>query len=138
MKTTCRGALTSVTRQTLAAWMASFAIVMAACNVMAPAYAAQSEAEHEPVSLTLAEVERLFWLCDYVATTRGVDLAPVDLCSAATEELKNAKFGGDFLALLTWWRSNKLEAHGSIAKAAEAAGAPGPHGDEARAHAAAL
>ena len=70
----------------------------------------------QPVALQLAEVERLFWSCDYVATTRGVDSAPVDVCSAATEELKNAKFGGDFMALLEWWRGNKPLEHARLAR----------------------
>jgi hypothetical protein len=138
MSMTCRDTLTVAPRRTVAAWIASVAIVMAACNFMAPAYAAESQAEHEPVSLSLAEVERLFWLCDYVATTRGVDSAPVDVCSAATESLKNAKFGGDFLALLTWWRSNKPEAHGRVANAAAEAGPPGQQGDGVTAYATAL
>jgi hypothetical protein len=58
-----------------------------------------------------AALERAFWVCDYTATMRGLDATPVDVCSAVTEELKNGRFGGDFLELLAWWRQNKLAEH---------------------------
>ncbi len=116
MKMRPRGKFAAGSRRTAVAWIASFAIAAATCDVMAQEYPAPSEAEHAPVALQLAEVERLFWSCDYVATTRGVDSAPVDVCSAATEELKNAKFGGDFMALLEWWRGNKPREHARLAR----------------------
>ena len=57
------------------------------------------------------DLEQAFWACDYIATTRGVHAAPVELCSAVTNEFKQQKFGGDFLHLLEWWRQNKLVKH---------------------------
>jgi hypothetical protein len=116
MKTTRRGKFAVGSRRTAAAWIASFVLVAAACDVTAQEYVAPLHAEHAPVALELAEVERLFWSCDYVATTRGVDSAPVDVCSAATEALKNTKFGGDFMALLAWWRGNKPVEHARLSR----------------------
>ena len=65
-----------------------------------------------PVALAEpSSTERMFWTCDYVATTRGLDATPVAACSAATDQLRDEKFGGDFLRMLDWWRENKLTAH---------------------------
>jgi hypothetical protein len=125
-------------RRTAAAWIASFAIAVATCDVMAQEYPAPSEAERVAVPLQLAEVERLFWSCDYVATTRGVDSAPVDLCSAATEELKNAKFGGDILALLDWWRGNKPLEHARLARLTDESATSGQTNDDRTAYRTAL
>jgi len=61
------------------------------------------------------DLEQAFWACDYIATTRGVHAAPVELCSVVTDELKHQKFGGDFLELLDWWGQNKLLKHAQIA-----------------------
>lgn len=125
MKMTRLGRFAAGSRRTAAAWIASFALAAAACDVMAQEYAAPSHPEHAPVALELAEVERLFWSCDYVATTRGVDSAPVDLCSAATEALKNTKFGGDFMELLAWWRDSKPAEHARLARLFDESAAAG-------------
>jgi hypothetical protein len=65
--------------------------------------------------MTLAELETAFWACDYTATTRGVDATPVAICSAVYDELKSAKFAGDFGELLAWWKENKAAEHQRIA-----------------------
>ena len=65
--------------------------------------------------LGATELERAFWTCDYVATTRGVYAAPIELCSAVTERLKNEKFSGDFGELLEWWKANKIAVHREMA-----------------------
>jgi hypothetical protein len=65
--------------------------------------------------LRIAELEKAFWACDYVATTRGVHAAPVAICSAVTDEIKNAKFGGDFEELLKWWQQKKPSEHQKLA-----------------------
>jgi hypothetical protein len=57
------------------------------------------------------------------------------VCSAATEELKNTKFGGDFMALLDWWRGNKPEQHARLAYVAEQPATSGQHETGATAHA---
>jgi hypothetical protein len=61
-----------------------------------------------------AELERAFWACDYVATTRGVSATPIAACRHATESLKREKFGGSFPALLEWWRDNKEGEHRKV------------------------
>lgn len=57
------------------------------------------------------DLERAFWACDYVATTKGVSATPIAACKLATETLKKQKFGGDFEAFLSWWRENKPSEH---------------------------
>lgn len=59
----------------------------------------------------LAELEKTFWLCDYAATSHGVDPELGILCFNATEELKQQKFGGDGEKLLAWWQRNKAAQH---------------------------
>jgi hypothetical protein len=116
LDTNRRGTFIIAARQTAAAWITGFAIITNASNAAAQESAPTSPVQHEAGALALGQVERLFWLCDYVATTRGVDAAPVEACSAATEELKNAKFGGDFMALLAWWQGKKPGEHARLAR----------------------
>ena len=68
-----------------------------------------------PVALTGAELEQAFWICDYVATTRGMDATPIDTCVAVTDQLKMQRFGGNFDGMLAWWRQNRLAEHGKLA-----------------------
>ena len=63
------------------------------------------------VVLRVADLEKAFWICDYAATTGGVQATPVSMCSAVFDELKTKKFGGDFEQLVGWWRQNKLAEH---------------------------
>jgi hypothetical protein len=65
-----------------------------------------------------AELEKAFWVCDYTATTRGVYAAPIELCSAVTDQLKREKFGGDFGQMLEWWQQNKPAEHANLASGA--------------------
>ena len=62
----------------------------------------------------IAELEKGFWLCDYLGTTRGVDESYGVTCGANYEELKQEKFGGDFDALVQWWRVNKAAQHKAL------------------------
>src|SRR3954469_17278051 len=71
----------------------------------------EAAAAAAPSQLSADDLERAFWLCDYIATERGVDSSPVALCTAVFDEVKNARFGGDFAALLDWWRLNKAVEH---------------------------
>jgi hypothetical protein len=75
----------------------------------------QSVISH-PVVLRDYDLEQAFWACDHVASTRGPDATPVDFCAAVYDELKHRKFGGDFTALLGWWRVNKLIEHDRLTK----------------------
>ena len=65
-------------------------------------------------SARIAELEKGFWICDYLGTKRGVDLGQGNTCVANYEELKQAKFGGDFDALVQWWRVNKPAQHKAL------------------------
>ena len=62
-----------------------------------------------------ARLEQIFWHCDYVATTQGMDATPVRECAAATRELRRVKFEGNFQRMLSWWRENKPAEHRRIA-----------------------
>jgi hypothetical protein len=62
--------------------------------------------------IDLAQLEDIFWTCDYVATTQGVLATPARECAAATRELRQVKFGGSFQRLLEWWREHKPAEHG--------------------------
>src|SRR5688500_16997014 len=72
-------------------------------------------------SAKLTDLETAFWVCDYVATTRGV--SDISACTAVYEALKDRKFAGDFDALVAWWRQNKLTQHQNIAAADTASAA---------------
>jgi hypothetical protein len=65
----------------------------------------------------IAELEKQFWVCDYLGTTRGMEGPHWDVCSANYEELKQTKFGGDFEKLVTWWRLNKVAQHQALESA---------------------
>jgi hypothetical protein len=66
--------------------------------------------------------------CQYRAsqTTRSSNETPdtpIELCRSATEELKNRRFGGEFMRMLEWWRINKVVEHQKLEAAnAELAG----------------
>lgn len=68
----------------------------------------------------IAELEKGFWVCDYLGTTRGVEGPHGVTCGANFEELKEAKFGGDFDALVQWWRVNKAAQHAALESAGSA------------------
>jgi len=59
----------------------------------------------------IAELEKGFWICDYIGTTRGVEGPHGVACRANFEELKETKFGGDFDALVQWWSVSKAAQH---------------------------
>lgn len=62
-------------------------------------------------SARMVLLEALFWACDYVATTRGIDATPIGPCTSATRELRRVKFGGSFHRMLDWWQANKQDEH---------------------------
>ncbi len=64
----------------------------------------------------VGELEKAFWACDYIATTRGVLAAPVVTCRYVTDELQKEKFGGDYDRMLAWWRQNKVAEHRKLAQ----------------------
>jgi hypothetical protein len=62
-----------------------------------------------------AALERQFWYCDHVGTTRGLYAVPVTTCSAVTDQLINSRFDGDYANFLAWWQQNKLFEHNRLA-----------------------
>lgn len=99
----------------------AFAAGLAALGVVSGAAAEGRTTAPQPRSAAtgLADLERAFWVCDHAATTRGVDGDTGILCVAVTEELKEAKFGGDFDRLVAWWREHKPVEHANLEEAAE-------------------
>jgi hypothetical protein len=60
---------------------------------------------------TLSALEREFWRCDYTATQVLLDSGTAQECGIVSEALKARRFGGDFTAMLAWWRANKDAQH---------------------------
>ena len=56
-------------------------------------------------------IEKAFWVCDYVASTRGMQFVSLDQCAAITDLIKNEKFGGDYDEMVQWWRERKPAEH---------------------------
>jgi len=71
-----------------------------------------------PMPLRASDLEKAFWVCDYVGTTEGVSAAPVAACSAITDALKNERFNGDFAQMVKWWEEHKRARHEELARAA--------------------
>ena len=83
--------------------------------------AAEAVAETKGHSATkIAELEKQFWVCDYIGTTRGIEGPHGEACGVNYEELKQTKFGGDFEKLVTWWRLNKVAQHQALESAGSA------------------
>ncbi|MCX7891249.1 MAG: hypothetical protein N2544_02615 [Burkholderiales bacterium] len=102
----------------------ALAVGLAALGVVSGAAAegrttAPQPAQPRSAATGFADLERAFWVCDHAATTRGVDGDTGILCVAITEELKEAKFGGDFDRLVAWWRERKPVEHANLEEAAE-------------------
>ena len=69
-----------------------------------------------PASMSIAELERTFWQCDYLGATRAMPFAPTDPCLSVAETLEVRKFGGDFGAMRKWWRQNRTAAYAAYEK----------------------
>lgn len=73
--------------------------------------ATQSTALQPLDHAALATLEREFWRCDHAATQALLDSGTAEACGTVTEALKNRRFGGDFTAMMAWWRANKDAEH---------------------------
>jgi hypothetical protein len=114
------GAKTMNRRGTLLVYVAACAVGLAAWTgaetaraydrTLSPASAADIAASMQP-----ADLEKAFWVCDYTATTRGIDATPIAVCSAIWDEFKQSRFGGSFEDLLAWWQVHKVAQHGALA-----------------------
>jgi hypothetical protein len=67
--------------------------------------------QQSPAATAGETLEKQFWACDYGAATRGILGAEAQACVVNFESLKASKFGGDFEALLSWWRDNRAAQH---------------------------
>jgi hypothetical protein len=86
----------------------------------AEAAAAVAATKGHGTATQIAELEKQFWTCDYLSTTRGVEGPHGVTCGANYEELKQTKFGGDFEKLLAWWWLNKIAQHQALESAGSA------------------
>ncbi|HKO67888.1 MAG TPA: hypothetical protein VJU53_08795 [Burkholderiaceae bacterium] len=85
-------------------------------DVGTPAEAAEALAAtkgHDSAA-KIAELEKGFWICDYISATRGIEGPRAVTCGANFEELKQKKFVGDFDALVEWWRVNKAAEYAAL------------------------
>jgi hypothetical protein len=89
-------------------------------GTVAEAAAAVAATKGHGTASQIAELEKQFWVCDYIGTTRGIEGPHWEVCSANYEELKQTKFGGDFEKLVTWWRLNKVAQHQALESAGSA------------------
>ncbi|MFT3819045.1 MAG: hypothetical protein QM750_15625 [Rubrivivax sp.] len=72
--------------------------------------------------MTVTELERAFWICDWTTTTSVLDADAFTACAATADELKARKFDGDFDRMIDWWRENKAAAHARLQTRRPAAG----------------
>ena len=72
-------------------------------NMVALALAAQIAAQLP----TGAELEKVYWDCDYASITAMLSADDAAVCGTAFEKLKKEKFGGDFSKFMEWWKANK-------------------------------
>lgn len=91
---------------------AAMLIAVSAAGWAAPASA---QAAMGAELMSLAEIERGFWVCDHAATNDRIDGSAAITCGSLTEVLKQRKFGGDFNAMLAWWRQHKEAQHQALA-----------------------
>jgi hypothetical protein len=82
--------------------------------VLATMAACAAQAATQP---SLEALERAFWRCDHAATHDALDSGTAMDCSIATEAFKARRFGGDFAAMLAWWRANKDTEHLALSAA---------------------
>ena len=106
-------------RSKFRAYAAAFGIALGAAAAHGGDRQAERQLSHSTLAphatVSTAELEEAFWVCDYVATTRGIDATPTERCRALYAELKDTKFGGDFGLLLAWWQQNKAAEHKKLA-----------------------
>ena len=102
-------------RRSIRSGAAACALALAATSVHGDELAIGTR---RAADLSGIQLEQFFWVCDYVATTRGVHATPATACVEVTDELKRRKFAGDFEQLLGWWRRNKNAEHRRLDTAA--------------------
>ena len=100
-------------KNTIAAgWLAAAAIAAAPGLGMATPQAMPAQRMSTQVVQPSAEdLERAFWVCDYVASTHGMQFVSMDLCVAITDLIKMEKFDGDYDEMVRWWQEQKPAEH---------------------------
>lgn len=84
------------------------------------AWAGPVQAPSPPnASQDMAELESMFWQCDYAATQSALDVGSAQACVVVHDALRQRKFNGDFTQLLAWWHQHKAAAHLAQAKASQ-------------------
>jgi hypothetical protein len=100
--------------------------VALACPAMDASAQQQRPARHAPEVTaahgSIAELERAFWICDYMGTNYVVDPDSAARCVVVTDALKMSKFNGDFDALVAWWKVHKPAEHTAIELAGRTVG----------------
>jgi hypothetical protein len=114
------GAKTPKRRATLLVCVTAFAVGLGALAQSNATYGQQRDidaasAEEIAAAMRPEDLEKAFWLCDYTATTHGIDATPVAICGAGWEEFKQSRFGGSFDELLGWWQVHKVAEHTALA-----------------------
>lgn len=62
-------------------------------------------------NLLSKDLEKLFWMCDYISTRQAMDFNEAVACSSVFEKLIKEKFNGSFDAFMVWWKKNKDTEH---------------------------
>jgi hypothetical protein len=76
--------------------------------VQAAVAAPLHEASLSPdAAVPLAQLKRQYLACDAAASQRLMGSGEAAVCSVVSERLLREGFGGDFDALLSWWREAK-------------------------------
>jgi hypothetical protein len=100
-------------KQTIAAcWLAAAAIAAVPSVALAtPQPMPAHRIAAHPEERSGEQLERTFWICDYVASTHGMQFVSMDLCAAVTDLVKMEKFDGDYDEMVRWWREQKPAEH---------------------------
>lgn len=108
-------------------WMGLVCVVLAA-TVQADDLSAWRELDHLRANferLPEQDLERLFLHCSRESSQRLMGFDEAALCSTGFEALKKRKFGGDFDAMLAWWRLHREERLDAPARPAAEVGRKG-------------
>jgi hypothetical protein len=79
-------------------------------------------------SASVVQLKRQYLICDDAATQRMLGSGEAAWCSVTSERLLREGFGGDFNALLAWWREAK-PAFGAARRKSLGSGTSGDYSD---------
>lgn len=87
--------------------LASVALAAAARADDLPAWRDLDQLRVHFERLSEPDLERLFLRCSRESSQRLMGFDEAAVCSTGFEALKKRKFGGDFSAMLAWWRLHR-------------------------------